>query len=97
MCFDIGVLFAGPLEGIGVRNFIQPLILKTECTATTSAWKSPRVLSGYLASTAQSSQGESTLGLKAARRFPPRRNSVSPNNPFGFASSSLLFAMIEEC
>jgi hypothetical protein len=53
------VFFAGHLEaGIGVRQFIQPLISRTECASTASAWKCSRVLSGFLASTAHSSDGE---------------------------------------
>ncbi|KAH8974451.1 hypothetical protein BDL97_01G103500 [Sphagnum fallax] len=52
-------LIPGHLEaGIGVRQFIQPLISRTECASTASAWKCSRVLSGFLASTAHSSDGE---------------------------------------
>ncbi|CAK9277714.1 unnamed protein product [Sphagnum jensenii] len=52
-------LIPGHLEvGIGVRQFIQPLILRTECASTASAWKCSRVLSGFLASTAHSSDFE---------------------------------------
>ncbi|KAH9575155.1 hypothetical protein CY35_01G097300 [Sphagnum magellanicum] len=52
-------LIPGHFEGgIGVRQFIQPLLLRTECASTASAWKCSRVLSGFLASTAHSSDGE---------------------------------------
>lgn len=74
---DNRFLFTGHLEGIGVRNFIQPLILKVECSSTTSAWRSPRVLSGFLASTPHTSQGDCTLWPKFRPNFSSRRNSVS--------------------
>uniref|UniRef100_A0A7I4B6T2 Putative GTP diphosphokinase RSH1, chloroplastic n=1 Tax=Physcomitrium patens TaxID=3218 RepID=A0A7I4B6T2_PHYPA len=61
--------FPGHLEGIGVRNFIQPLILKTECTSSSCAWRSPRTLSGFLASTPQSSQGDCALSSRLRSRI----------------------------
>ena len=69
---------SGHLEGIGVRNFIQPLLLKTECSSSTCAWRSPRALTGFLASTPQSSQGECALWSKLGSRNLTHRSSVSP-------------------
>lgn len=74
---DDRFLFTGHLEGIGVRNFIQPLILKVECSSTTSAWRSPRVLSGFLASTPHTSQGDCTLWPNFRPKFSSQHNSVS--------------------
>ena len=68
---------SGHLEGIGVRSFIQPLILKAECTSSSCAWRAPRVLSGFLASTPQSSQEECALRSKLGTRTPAHRTSVS--------------------
>ena len=71
---------SGNLEGIGVRGFIQPLILKTECTSGSCAWRSPRALSGFFASTPQSSQGECALRSRLRTKTSAHRTSVSCQN-----------------
>jgi hypothetical protein len=75
--------FAGHLEGgIGVRQFIQPLLLRTECASTASAWKCSRVFSGFLASTAHSSDGECLSWQNSRQSILTGIHPVCPNYPF---------------
>jgi hypothetical protein len=75
--------FAGHLEGgIGVRLFIQPLLLRTECASTASAWKCSRVFSGFLASTAHSSDGECPSWQNSRQSILTGIHPVCPNYPF---------------
>jgi hypothetical protein len=75
--------FAGHLEGgIGVRQFIQPLLLRTECASTASAWKCSRVFSGFLASTAHSSDGECPSWQNSRQSILTGIHPVCLNYPF---------------